>query len=117
MSHFIIYGDTDVRHVEVWFPVQRRHDLFLKLPVGVHVGSSAQLPPFGNQRRHFRIGVIQMHSADATISDWAQLVRAEYAEMPGLTLTEVQIQRLWSLDVSLCNAVIASLVSSRFLKQ
>jgi hypothetical protein len=58
-----------------------------------------------------------MHSADATVSDWAQLVRAEYAEMPGLKLTERQIQRLWSLDAALCDAVIASLISGRFLKQ
>jgi hypothetical protein len=58
-----------------------------------------------------------MHSADATVSDWAQLVRAEYAEMPGLKLTERQIQRLWSLDAALCDAVIASLIAGRFLKQ
>ena len=58
-----------------------------------------------------------MHAADATIVDWAQLVRAEYAEMPGLKLTERQIQRLWCLDAALCDAVIASLLAGRFLKQ
>jgi hypothetical protein len=58
-----------------------------------------------------------MRTADATITDWAQLVRAEYAEMPGLKLTERQIRRLWNLDVALCDAVIASLISGRFLKQ
>jgi hypothetical protein len=58
-----------------------------------------------------------MHTADATIADWAQLVRAEYAEMPGLQLTERQIQRLLSLDTALCDAVIASLIAGRFLKQ
>ena len=57
-----------------------------------------------------------MHAADATIVDWAQLVRAEYAEMPGLKLTDRQIQRLWSLDAALCDAVIASLIAGRFLK-
>lgn len=58
-----------------------------------------------------------MHAADATIVDWAQLVRAEYAEMPGLNLTERQIQRVWNLDAAICEAVIASLISDRFLKQ
>ena len=57
-----------------------------------------------------------MRIADATISDWAKLVRAEYAEMPGLKLTERQIRRLWSLYAALCDAVIASLISGRFLK-
>ena len=57
-----------------------------------------------------------MHAADTTIVDWAQLVRAEYAEMPGLKLTDRQIQRLWSLDAVLCDAVIASLIAGRFLK-
>jgi|KBSSwiStaDraftv2_1062776.scaffolds.fasta_scaffold1203425_1 hypothetical protein len=57
-----------------------------------------------------------MHTADATIFEWAQLVRAEYGEMPGLKLTDRQIQRLWSLDTALCDAVIASLIDGRFLK-
>ena len=51
---------------------------------------------------------------DTTILDWAQLVRAEYAEMPGLKLTGGQIQRLWRLDPGLCGAVVASLVDERF---
>jgi hypothetical protein len=54
---------------------------------------------------------------DATVSDWVGLVRAEYAEMPGLKLTERQIQRLWCLDAALCEAVIASLMAGRFLRQ
>jgi hypothetical protein len=58
-----------------------------------------------------------MYTSDATVSDWVQLVRAEYAEMPGLKLTERQIRRLWNLDAALCDAVIASLIAGRFLKQ
>ena len=54
---------------------------------------------------------------DATILDCARLVRAGYAEMPGLKLTERQIQRLWCLDAALCDAVIASLMAGRFLRQ
>jgi hypothetical protein len=54
---------------------------------------------------------------DATILDWVRLVRAEYAEMPGLKLTERQIQRLWCLEAAVCDAVIASLMAGRFLRQ
>ena len=44
-------------------------------------------------------------------------VRAEYLEMPGLHLTARQAARLWSLDQSLCDAVIAQLVNDAFLRQ
>jgi len=37
--------------------------------------------------------------------------------MPGLTLTELQIRRLWCLDAALCDAVIASLMAGRFLRR
>ena len=50
------------------------------------------------------------------VADCTELVRSEYAEMPGLKLTEQQIQRLWNLDDTLCDAVIASLVAARFIK-
>jgi len=59
-----------------------------------------------------------MHSNDnATTVDWAQLVRAEYLEVPGLTLTRDQAQRLWGLDRAACDRVLAALVESRFLKR
>lgn len=41
--------------------------------------------------------------------------RAEFLEMPGLTLTVVQATRLWHSDSSLCAAVLARLVEQRFL--
>ena len=31
-------------------------------------------------------------------ADWTNLIRAEYYEMPGLSLTERQVERLWRLD-------------------
>ena len=58
-----------------------------------------------------------MHAADATIVDWAQLVRAEYAEMPGLKLTERQAQRLWGLDEKTCRVILLALVRTRFLRR
>ena len=36
---------------------------------------------------------------------------AEFAEMPGLTLTFRQAQRLWGLDAPTCKAVIDLLVA------
>ena len=53
--------------------------------------------------------------AEASVDLWVQRVRAEYLEMPGLSLTKWQMRRLWLLDVSLCDAVVESLVKSAFL--
>ena len=45
------------------------------------------------------------------------LIYAEYREMPGLRLTQPQIQRFWSLDSATCTRTVAALVDSRVLKQ
>ena len=42
-------------------------------------------------------------------------VKAEFLEMPGLSLTLPQAARLWALDAAFCAAVIAALVETRFL--
>ena len=52
--------------------------------------------------------------ADKPVTEWTDRVRAEYLEMPGLTLTRWQMRRLWLLDVSLCD-VVDALVASGFL--
>lgn len=44
-------------------------------------------------------------------------VRGEFLEMPGLSLTRAQAQRLWGLDDTTCKHVIASLVAHGFLRQ
>jgi hypothetical protein len=41
--------------------------------------------------------------------------KAEFLEMPGLTLTVVQAARLWHSDLGMCTAVLARLVEQRFL--
>ena len=53
--------------------------------------------------------------ADKPVTEWTDRVRAEYLEMPGLTLTRWQMRRLWLLDASLCDAVVDALVASGFL--
>jgi hypothetical protein len=44
-------------------------------------------------------------------------VRAEYAEMPGLSLTLAQATRLFGIDPDGCREVLMSLVSAGYLKE
>ena len=44
-------------------------------------------------------------------------VRGEYLEMPGLSLTERQAQRLWHIEADACHRLLAALVESGFLRQ
>ena len=55
--------------------------------------------------------------ADETFAAALRRARAEFLEMPGLRLTLAQAQRLWALDRTLCDAVLAALVETRFLVQ
>ena len=43
--------------------------------------------------------------------DWTMRVETEYREMPGLQLTERQMQRLWGLDGGTCAAIVGMLVT------
>lgn len=47
----------------------------------------------------------------------AAQVRAEYAEMPGLSLTLPQAQRLWTADPATCAEVFARLTMSGVLRK
>ena len=44
-------------------------------------------------------------------------IRAEFIEMPGLSLTIEQARRLWSLEPQTCEALLKSLMESRFLRR
>lgn len=46
-----------------------------------------------------------------------QRIRAEYLEMPGLTLRPEQIQRLCGVDSALCVSALDALVESGFLSR
>ena len=50
------------------------------------------------------------------ISDWLQIVRGQYLEMPGVALTRSEIQRMWSLDDTTCDALLDALVLGQFLR-
>lgn len=58
-----------------------------------------------------------MTSANPVLIHWTEVIRSEYLESPGLSLTRPQVQRLWGLDPRQCDEVLASLVSARFLRQ
>ena len=58
-----------------------------------------------------------MLTPDTHITDWLQLIRAEYLEIPGLCLTKPQVQRLWGLDPVTSEALLAALVDIRFLRR
>jgi hypothetical protein len=52
-----------------------------------------------------------------TVVDAVNLLRLEYAEMPGLALTAQQAQRLCDLSGDLCDRALGALVQAGFLKQ
>ena len=51
------------------------------------------------------------------IEEAVQLMRLEYAELPGLRLTAWQAQRLWNLSAQLCDDTLAWLVCAGFLRR
>jgi hypothetical protein len=60
---------------------------------------------------------IPVSAGDVTVQDWVNLVRAEYLEMPGLSLTEVQAGRLWNLSRDIAEALLEELERARFLRR
>jgi hypothetical protein len=52
-----------------------------------------------------------------TIRQWLERVQGEYREMPGLSLTQHQAQRLWGLDAVVCEALFEALMQSGFLRR
>jgi hypothetical protein len=50
------------------------------------------------------------------VQELTDRVRAEYAEMPGLSLTLAQAQRLWAVDRHTCEKVFSALTARGFLR-
>lgn len=48
---------------------------------------------------------------------WLDRARGEYVEMPGLSLTRAQAQRLWGLDGDACGLLLDVLLRSGFLRR
>jgi Fic family protein len=49
------------------------------------------------------------------VDEAVELMRMEYAEMPGLKLTFVQAQRLWNISQEACERALGELTRSGFL--
>ena len=58
-----------------------------------------------------------MSPAQTTVADWLQIIRGEFAEVPGLHLTRSQFQRLWGLDGETCDTLLDVLLDQKFLRQ
>ena len=69
----------------------------------------------GREGRFVGEGV--MSPVQTTVADWLQIIRGEFAEVPGLHLTRQQFQRLWGLDCDTCDTLLDVLVDQKFLRQ
>ena len=56
-------------------------------------------------------------SAIDPTGDLVRRIRGEYLEMPGLRVTACQAQRLFGLDATTCDEVLAGLLQSGFLSR
>jgi hypothetical protein len=54
---------------------------------------------------------------DSVLQQLMERVEAEYAEMPGLTLTLSQAQRLWSIDRLTCDTIFRELARRNVIRQ
>jgi len=54
---------------------------------------------------------------DVTVRDWMDLIRAEYLEMPGLSLTGPQFERMWNLTPDLAEILLQELQRVCFLRR
>ena len=52
-----------------------------------------------------------------SIADALRQIEAEYREMPGLSVTEAQAQRLWGLDNTTCKRALDTLVHRGVLRR
>src|SRR5207253_402659 len=53
----------------------------------------------------------------AAVADCVQRIRAEYFELPGLSLTARQAQRLWNTDSETCQLALDMMVRDTFLRR
>ena len=53
----------------------------------------------------------------AVPADVLRRICADYAEMPGLRVTQAQAQRLWALDADTCMRALNVLIEAGFLRR
>ena len=59
---------------------------------------------------------VQQRSRPEVDDDLMMRVRGEYREMPGLSLTIPQAEKLWGLEHSTCQTLFERLVEARFVR-
>ena len=59
----------------------------------------------------------RIDTEEETVREVTRRVQAEYAEMPGLSVTLVQAQRLLAVDEPTCAAVFKALISRGVLRR
>ena len=63
------------------------------------------------------IATIEQPCAESDVTFWLDRIQAEYREMPGLNLTQTQMQRLCGVDAHTCEMLIDSLLAARILRR
>jgi Fic family protein len=61
--------------------------------------------------------LLEVQSESDTIRDLTRRVQAEYTEMPGLSVTLPQAQRLLNIDQPTCASVLKTLVKQGVLRR
>lgn len=60
---------------------------------------------------------VEPPGAETRVTIWLNRIRAEYREMPGLSLTQAQMQRMWGFEPQVCAALVDSLVATQVLRR
>ena len=63
------------------------------------------------------IATFEQCRVESGLAGWLDRIQAEYREMPGLSLTQAQMQRLWGFDAHTCEALIDSLLAARIVRR
>ena len=63
------------------------------------------------------IATIEEPRTESEVTFWLNRIQAEYREMPGLSLTQAQMQRLWGFEPHICEALVDSLMAARVLRR
>lgn len=72
--------------------------------------STGAIDPVPNSHSQSQ-GVMMPINLDEAI----ELIRTEYAEMPGLSMTGRQVRRVWSLSNDVCQEALTALTQAGFL--
>lgn len=55
--------------------------------------------------------ILERGTGNESVRELARRIEAEYAEMPGLSVTLAQAQRLWAADRHTCQTVLDRLIT------